>query len=81
MKREEPKQEGVLLFVDAIEDDEALVMLDEKRWPLPRALLPPGARECSWLRLSVDTSQQLGEEIKARRARLSRSDPGGPIKL
>jgi hypothetical protein len=78
---EATKPEGVLLFVDAIEDDEALVLLGERRWPMPRALLPPGAREGSWLRLSVDTSQRIGEEIEARRARLSRADPGGKIKL
>jgi hypothetical protein len=75
------KQEDVLLFVDEIEDDEAQVMLGEKRWSFPRALLPPGAREGSWLRLAVDTSQKLGKEIEARRARLLRSDPGGNVKL
>ncbi|MBN2576382.1 MAG: DUF3006 domain-containing protein [Deltaproteobacteria bacterium] len=74
-------EEGVLLFVDAIEDDEALVLLGEKRWSLPRALLPAGAKEGSWLRLALDTSQKVGEEIEARRARLLRSDRGGNIKL
>ena len=74
-------EEGVLLFIDAIEDDEALVLLGEKRWSLPRALLPPGAREGAWLRLTLDSTQELDEEIAARRARLLRSDPGGNIKL
>jgi hypothetical protein len=74
-------EEGVLLFVDAIEDDEALVLLGEKRWSLPRALLPAGAKEGSWLRLALDTSQKVGEEIEARPARLLRSDRGGNIKL
>jgi hypothetical protein len=73
--------DDVLLFVDAIEDDEAQVLLGEQRWSIPRALLPPGAREGSWLRLAVDTSQKLGEEIEARRARLLGSDRGGNIKL
>jgi hypothetical protein len=73
--------EGVLLFIDEIEDDEAFVLLGEKRFPLPRALLPAGAKEGAWLRLSVDSSQKLGEEIQARRARLLRKDPGGNIKL
>jgi hypothetical protein len=73
--------EGVLLFIDEIEDDEAFVLLGEKRWSLPRALLPAGAKEGSWLRLAVDSSQKLGEEIEARRARLLRKDPGGNIKL
>ena len=35
-------EEGVLLFVDAIEDDEVRVLLGEQRHVLPRALLPPG---------------------------------------
>jgi hypothetical protein len=76
-------EEGVLLFIDAIEDDEALVLLGEERFGLPRALLPAGAKEGSWLRLSVDSAQQakVGDEIEARRARLLRDDPGGNIKL
>ena len=74
-------EEGVLLFIDAIEDDEAHVLLGEKRWSIPRALLPAGAKEGSWLRLALDTSQKVSEEIEARRARLLRSDPGGNIKL
>ncbi len=76
-------EEAVLLFIDAIEDDEALVLLGEKRFGFPRALLPASAKEGSWLRLSVDSAQQakVGEEIEARRARLLRDDPGGNIKL
>ena len=73
--------EGVLLFIDEIDDDEVFVLLDEKRWSLPRALLPAGAKEGAWLRLVVDSSQKLGEEIEARRKRLLRKDPGGNIKL
>jgi hypothetical protein len=73
--------ESVLLFVDAIEDDEAFVLLGEKRWSMPRALLPAGAKEGTWLRLTVDPSQKLDGEIEARRARLLRSDPGGNVKL
>jgi hypothetical protein len=76
-------EESVSLFVDALEDDEALILLGDKRYALPRALLPPGAREGSWLRLSLDPgkAQKLGEEIEARRERLLRMDPGGDIKL
>jgi len=74
-------EDGVLLFIDALEDDEAWVLLGEKRHRLARALLPPSAREGSWLRLSVDTSQKVGEEMAARRARLLRGDPGGDVKL
>jgi hypothetical protein len=78
------KEEDVRIFIDAIEDDEAVVLLGETRHRFPRALLPAGAKEGSWLSLSVDRSpqaQEIGEEIEARRARLLRSDPGGNIKL
>jgi hypothetical protein len=76
-------EESVLFFIDAIEDDEALVLLEDKRHRFPRALLPAGAGEGTWLRLSVDRSQKakVEAEIEARRARLLRSDPGGNIKL
>jgi hypothetical protein len=75
--------ESVLLFIDAIEDDEAWVLLAEKRYRMPRALLPAGAGEGTWLHVSVDRARKLEveEEIEARRARLLRSDPGGDIKL
>jgi hypothetical protein len=74
-------EEGVLLFIDAIEDDEVRVLLGEAAHTIPRGLLPVGAQEGTWLRLTVDRSQQLGKEIEARRARLLRSDPGGNVKL
>ena len=74
-------EQGVLLFIDALEDEEARVLLGEEPYAFPRALLPPGAREGSWLRLTIAPPQKLGEEIEARRARLLRKDPGGNIKL
>jgi hypothetical protein len=74
-------EDGVLLFIDAIEDDEAWVLLGEERHRLPRVLLPPGAREGVWLRLLVDPSRKVGEEIEARRERLVRGDRGGDVKL
>jgi len=75
--------ETVLLFVDALEDDDAWVLLGEKRYRIPRALLPAGSGEGAWLRLSADPSHQadVEESIEARRARLLRADPGGDIKL
>ena len=76
--------ESVLLFIDAIEDDEVWVLLDEKRHSLPRAILPAGAGEGTWLRLTVDRSgkgQKVKAEIETRRARMLRGDPGGDIKL
>jgi hypothetical protein len=76
-------EESVLLFIDAIEDDEAWVLLEDKRYRMPRALLPAGAGEGTWLRLTVDRARKLEvqDDIEARRARLLRSDPGGDIKL
>ena len=76
-------EESVLLFIDAIEDDEAWVLLEDKRYRMPRALLPAGAGEGTWMRLSVDRARKLDvqDEIAARRARLLGSDPGGDIKL
>src|SRR5450631_142716 len=71
----------VLLFVDAIEDDEVAVLLGEKRYRFPRALLPAAAKEGAWLRLAIDSSSKVGAAIEAERARLVRSDDGGNIKL
>ena len=76
-------EDTVLLFIDTIEDDQAQVLLGEQTFAFPRALLPAGAREGSWLRLAVDAARkaEVGDAIEARRARLLRSDPGGNIKL
>jgi len=71
----------VSLFIDAIEDDEVVVLLGEKRHRLPRALLPAGAKEGTWLRLAIDSSSRVGAAIEAERACLVGSDDGGNIKL
>jgi hypothetical protein len=75
--------DGVLLFIDAIEDEDAWILLGDHRHRMPRALLPPGAREGMWLRLQRDAAQtqKMTEEIEARRQRLVGSDPGGKVKL
>lgn len=74
------KDSQVLLFIDALEDDEAMVLVGEKRYRLPRALLPIGAKEGSWLRLSLHDSA-VGAEIEKVRARLTGSDDGDDVKL
>jgi hypothetical protein len=71
----------VLLFIDAFEDDEAAVLLGEKRYRLPRALLPSGAKEGTWLRLAIDLSSNVGAAIESERARLVRSGGDSNIKL
>ncbi len=75
--------QGVLLFIDAIEDDDAWILLADRRHRMARALLPPDARAGMWLRLQVDAAQtqKMAEEIEARRQRLVGSDPGGKVKL
>jgi hypothetical protein len=75
------KHESTLLFVDAIEDDDAWLVLDDKRLRVPRAVLPPQAAEGSWLRLSLDQGPAEAKQIESRRAQLLRNDPGGKIKL
>jgi hypothetical protein len=75
------KDEGVLLFVDAIEDDDAWLLVGEKRHRVPRAILPVDAREGSWLRLSLGQAPPEAKDIQARRAHLLRGDPGGKVKL
>jgi hypothetical protein len=74
-------QEGVLLFVDAIEDDDAWVLLGDTRYRIPRAILPPETGEGSWLRLLPDRPPPEAKAIESRRAQLLREDPGGNIKL
>lgn len=70
----------VLLFIDAIEEDQVFVLLGERRYRLPRALLPAAAKEGSWLRLGVATSP-VGEAIDEASTRLGGSDDGGDIEL
>lgn len=74
-------QSGVSLFVDRVEDDVAVVLVQEVPYRLSRVLLPPGAKEGSWLRLVLDPGNSTGQDIKDARARLLESDPGGDIKL
>lgn len=75
--------EGISLFIDAIEGDDAWILLGEQRHRMARALLPRGAREGNWLRLRVDPEQErrMADAIEARRQRLSRDLPPGKLKL
>lgn len=76
-----PGSTSVLLFVDAIEDGDAWLVLGEKRYLVPRAILPQAASEGTWLRLAVDQPPSEAQNLETRRAQLLQSDPGGNIKL
>jgi hypothetical protein len=76
-------EDALLLFIDAIEGDDAWILLGEQRHRMARALLPQDAREGAWLRLSVDAAQarKMTEAIEARRQRMLQDRPPGKLKL
>jgi len=69
-----------LVFVDAIEDGQARLLLGEESFSLPQSLLPEDAREGTWLRLSLAIAPPPSDPDGLRR-KLGQNDPGGPIKL
>ena len=69
------------LFIDEIEDDSARLLLDERSFTVPRALLPEDAHEGEWLLLSIARTSPPPDDSAARRERLGADDPGGTIKL
>ena len=76
-----PPPNGALLFVDAIEAGRARLVLDDETFTVPARLLPKGAREGSWIRLSGAVVPAPRSDAAAIRKKLARDDPGGPIKL
>jgi len=72
---------GGLLFVDAIEDKYARLLLGVEAFDVPTRLLPKGAKEGTWLRLSLRPTAPPPDEGAAIRRRLGRGDDGGDIKL
>ena len=71
-----------LLFVDAVEADTArLVATGGVAFTVPLRLLPPGAKEGSWLRASFALADPPPDDGARIRARLGRGDDGGDIKL
>jgi len=77
-----PAQAG-RLFVDAIEGGRARLLLGGDAFTIPASLLPPGAVEGSWLRLSFQLTAAPPEEAEAEatRRRLGADDDGGDLKL
>lgn len=72
-----------LLFVDAIENGRARLLLGRDAFEVPASLLPPGAREGTWLRWSLELAPSLPDDDQgaALRAKLGRDDDGGDIDL
>ncbi len=70
-----------LLFVDAIEGAHARLVLDDESFTIPARLLPRGAREGSWIQLSIVVVPAPASDAAALRDKLARGDRGGPIKL
>jgi hypothetical protein len=69
------------LFIDEIEDDSARLLLDQRSFTIPRALLPEDSHEGEWLTLSVARTPPPAGDTAARRGRMGADDPGGTIKL
>lgn len=72
-----------LLFVDAIEGGTARLLLGVEAFNVPARLLPAGAKEGSWVRLSFQIAPAPPDEAAADalRQKLGRDDDGGDIKL
>jgi hypothetical protein len=70
-----------LLFVDQIENGSARLLLGTEAFNVPARLLPPGAKEGSWLRWSFALAPAPQDTGAAIRDRLREGDDGGDIKL
>ena len=68
------------VFVDAVEEGRARLLLGADAFTVPTALLPDGAGEGTWLQLTATVTPPQADPDALRR-KLGRDDPGGPIKL
>ena len=68
------------VFVDSVEEGLARLELGEQAFTVPAALLPDGAGEGSWLKLTATVTPPPSDPDALRR-KLGKDDPGGPIKL
>jgi hypothetical protein len=75
-----PTTKTTAVFVDAVEDGRARLMLGDDAFTVPAALLPDGAGEGAWLKLSTTVTPPPSDPDALRR-KLGSGDPGGPIKL
>jgi hypothetical protein len=76
-----PPAKAPPLYVDAVEAGRARLVLGEETFTVPTRLLPKGAREGSWIRLSGKVVPPPPSDAAAIRRKLARDDPGGPLKL
>lgn len=74
------KTKTTAVFVDAVENGRARLLLGGDAFTVPAALLPDDAGEGSWLQLSTTITPPQADPDALRR-KLGRDDPGGPIKL
>jgi hypothetical protein len=69
------------VFVDAIEDQVARLLVEEESFTLPKRLLPDDTREGDWVVLTIGRAAAPPDDTQARRGRLAGGDPGGDIEL
>lgn len=77
--RAEPRE--TLVFVDSVEAGTARLLVGERAFSLPADLLPAGAREGAWLRMSLAVTDPPPGRADEIRRDLSGDDPGGDIEL
>jgi hypothetical protein len=68
------------VFVDGVDEGRARLLLGDDAFTVPAALLPDGAGEGSWLKLTATVAPPQADPETLRR-KLGGDDPGGPIKL
>lgn len=71
----------VRLFVDAVENDRARLLLGVEAFDVPARLLPEGAKEGCWVSVSLTLVAAPPDDAAAIRRQLSGDDDGGVIKL
>ena len=68
-------------FVDALEGATARLLVGEEAFEIPVGLLPEGAREGTWLEITVAIVSAPPDDTERRRRRLAADDPGDDIEL
>jgi hypothetical protein len=80
-KPSDDEPQVTVAFVDAVEDQVARLLIGDRAVDFPRALLPVGAREGSWVKIGVAVIPPPPDNTQARRQRMGEGDPGGDISL